>query len=74
MPISRVRSVTEISMIPMTPTPPTRSPTEESESITMKNTAVKRSKNSSSCVERRMEKSFSSAGSSPRMLLRSPMT
>src|SRR6185503_1977269 len=36
-PISRVRSVTEIIMIAMTPTPPTSSPTDDSASPTTKN-------------------------------------
>ena len=36
-PISRVRSVTEIIMMAMTPTPPTRSPTDESAIPTTKN-------------------------------------
>ena len=40
MPISRVRSVTEIIMIATTPTPPTISPMDDSTSITRKNIPV----------------------------------
>ena len=39
-PISRVRSVTEIIMIPITPTPPTIRPTLERATITVKSTPV----------------------------------
>ena len=44
MPISLVRSVTEIIMIPMTPIPPTISPTEESASMIKANTPMNVSK------------------------------
>ncbi len=53
-------------MIPMTPTPPTSKPADDSASITRKNTAVSRLKVSINWAEARIAKSFSARGPNPR--------
>ena len=66
-PISRVRSVTEIIMIAITPTPPTRSPTLESASMTRKKPLVRLLKVSSSRSWVMTAKLLSSDGRRPRL-------
>ena len=51
IPISRVLSVTEIIIIPMTPIPPTKSPTEDKASMTSRKTPMNLSRFSTSSSE-----------------------
>ncbi len=73
-PISRVRSVTEIIMMAITPTPPTRRATEDRPSMTMKKTPVILLNVSRICSWRMMAKLFGSAGRSRRMERMAPTT
>ena len=66
MPISRVRSVTAIIMMAMTPTPPTINATDDSAIMIAKNAAVKRLKVSTIWSWRTTAKLLSSPGPSPR--------